>query len=172
MEDIVGLVIVFLIYLVFGGKSKKKKEEAKARREKRLAERARKSDFHTAFTDPQDHVQQRSDAVRPAAAQRPETRMPMHAQEGRPCEERPIHLHEVTPWQMDEAGEGEDPCHQGGLQSGGHADETEESEVFEAAYEHTAQDQRAQELLRGMIMSEVLTRPAQRKMMRGGRRRR
>ena len=65
------------------------------------------------------------------------------------------------------AGEGEDPCHTG------EAPRWEENAVYDSPiYAMDAQDKQAfaRQVLSGVIMSEVLTRPAERRMQRKMRR--
>ena len=72
------------------------------------------------------------------------------------CENRPIHLHEASQEKMMQAAEGEDPCHAGG------SDQNEASEEVCGVWQDEAQNALAQDVLRGMVMSEILTRPQQR----------
>ena len=102
---------------------------------------------------------QRQKEQKGAPAQQPVSPMPVREPD---CERRPIHLHEATQHQMAQAAEGEDPCHPGSAPQ-------EPSPIFEP--ERTQVDPRAQELLRGVIMSEILTRPCERAAQRQYRRR-
>lgn len=86
-----------------------------------------------------------------------------------PCdsEDAPrIHLHQADQQTMEQAGEGEDPCHAGAApERPPMDDETRETDVQRAAFES--------DVLRGVVMSEVLTRPSERaalRRMRRGRR--
>ena len=67
---------------------------------------------------------------------------------------------------MEQAGEGEDPCHVGAApERPPMDDETKETDAQRAAFES--------DVLRGVVMSEVLTRPSERaalRRMRRGRR--
>ena len=60
---------------------------------------------------------------------------------------------------MEQAGEGEDPCHAGAApERPPMDDETREEDVQRAAFES--------DVLRGVVMSEVLTRPSERAALR------
>lgn len=79
-----------------------------------------------------------------------------------PCdsEDAPrIHLHQADQQMMEQAGEGEDPCHAGAApERPPMDDETREEDVQRAAFES--------DVLRGVVMSEVLTRPSERAALR------
>ena len=81
-----------------------------------------------------------------------------------PCdsEDEPrIHLHQADEQAMEQAGEGEDPCHAGAAPkrpSLDDEDEPMETDTRRAAFER--------DVLRGVIMSEVLTRPSERAALR------
>lgn len=79
-----------------------------------------------------------------------------------PCdsEDAPrIHLHQADQQTMEQAGEGEDPCHAGAApERPPMDDETREEDVQRAAF--------ASDVLRGVVMSEVLTRPSERAALR------
>lgn len=79
-----------------------------------------------------------------------------------PCgsEDAPrIHLHQADQQTMEQAGEGEDPCHAGAApERPPMDDETREEDVQRAAFES--------DVLRGVVMSEVLTRPSERAALR------
>ena len=77
-----------------------------------------------------------------------------------PCEQR-IHLHHADEQAMEQAGEGEDPCHAGAAPKRPEPDETyepTEEEARRAAFQS--------DVLRGVIMSEILTRPGERAAVR------
>lgn len=81
-----------------------------------------------------------------------------------PCEQEAeprIHLHHADEQAMEQAGEGEDPCHAGAAPKRPESDE---------AYEPTEEDARRaafqSDVLRGVIMSEILTRPGERAAVR------
>ena len=79
-----------------------------------------------------------------------------------PCdsEDAPrIHLHQADQQTMEQAGEGEDPCHAGAApERPPMDDETKETDAPRAAFEG--------DVLRGVVMSEVLTRPSERAALR------
>ena len=79
-----------------------------------------------------------------------------------PCEQEAeprIHLHHADEQAMEQAGEGEDPCHAGAApETPPMDDETRETDVQRAAFES--------DVLRGVVMSEVLTRPSERAALR------
>lgn len=81
-----------------------------------------------------------------------------------PCEQEAeprIHLHHADEQAMEQAGEGEDPCHAGAAPKRPESDD---------AYEPTEEDARRaafqSDVLRGVIMSEILTRPGERAAVR------
>ena len=152
MEDFIGIIVLVLIALVSASGKKKKKAE-KPVRQRRQAEKPRETGFEQAFARKQAE----------ALKQQAERLAPGKAEHEADCDRRPLHLHEVTPRQMEAAGEGEDPCH-----AGYHAPE-EPSPIY--APEAAQADFRAQELLRGVIMSEILKRPCERMAERHDRRR-
>lgn len=152
MEDFIGIIVLVLIALVSASGKKKKKAEKPAR-QRRQAEKPRDARFDQAFARKQAE----------ALKQQAERLAPGKAEHEADCDRRPLHLHEVTPRQMEAAGEGEDPCH-----AGYHAPE-EPSPIY--APEAAQADFRAQELLHGVIMSEILKRPCERMAERHDRRR-
>ena len=81
------------------------------------------------------------------------------------CEKERLHLHQVSQDQMEYAGEGEDPCHKGGEIM----EERAESEDAYQLQERVGIGMGAQEILQGVIMSEILTRPQQRRAMQRSR---
>ena len=151
MEDFIGIIVVVLIALV-SASGKKKKAEKLARQHKQ-AEKPREAKLDQAFAPKQAETLKRQ----------AERQAPKKAVREADCDKRPLHLHEVSQPQMAQAGEGEDPCH-----AGSHPLE-ELSSVYEP---QTAQiDLRGQELVRGVIMSEILKRPCERMAERHDRRR-
>ena len=151
MEDFIGIIVVVLIALV-SASGKKKKAEKLARQHKQ-AEKPREAKLDQAFAPKQAETLKRQ----------AERQAPKKAVREADCDKRPLHLHEVSQPQMAQAGEGEDPCH-----AGSHPLE-ELSSVYEP---QTAQiDLRGQELVRGVIMSEILRRPCERMAERHDRRR-
>lgn len=147
MEDFLSLIVVFVIYLIAASSKSKKKTRQK---------KARARSFKTAFDGEQIEKKQVS----------AKTAQPVYEGVQRPfvrqhdCEERPIHLHEVRNEEMQWAGEGEDPCHAGGV-------DTSVQEEMEPLYGDAPSDDSAmQDVLRGVIMSEILTRPCDRAALR------
>ena len=151
MEDFIGIIVVVLIALVSASGKKKKAE--KLARQRKQAEKPREAKLDQAFAPKQAETLKRQ----------AERQAPKKAVREADCDKRPLHLHEVSQPQMAQAGEGEDPCH-----AGSHPLE-ELSSVYEP---QTAQiDLRGQELVRGVIMSEILKRPCERMAERHDRRR-
>jgi len=154
MEDFPLLILFFIIYLVASSSSGKKKKNNRSAarqgpmRNRRQGEkrdvRAQQRDcrtiegFHTAF-------EASSDAKR--------------------CEQKRMHLHEVSNEQMQCAAEGEDPCHAGGIRN---PLDSQQGDLLE---EEDAQHPLRQDVLRGVIMSEILTRPHERRAMQRSRQR-
>ena len=154
MEDFIGIVVLVVIWMVAASGSRKKKAE----KQKKKQPAQREARFEQAFAKAQA-------AARPAQTAQPtlpvQPTQPVQPRET-DCSSRPLHLHEVTPRQMELAGEGEDPCH------AGHAP-LEPSPILET--EAVQADPRAQELVRAVVMSEILKRPCERMAERHNRRR-
>lgn len=80
-----------------------------------------------------------------------------------PCdeEEKPrIHLHQVSEQELEAAQEGEDPCH-----AGGEGTALSERDPMDDAPE-PEEIRQDSDVLRGIIMSEILMRPAERSALR------
>ena len=152
MEDFPLLILFFIIYLIAGSSGKKNRKGAAGQsgpmRTRRQGEqydrradrrdRLTKEGFQTVFS-------------------------PSVSQPKQSCDERSMHLHEVTNEDMQHAAEGEDPCHAGGVRN-----------TIQQASDYQTEEQdtlRAQDILRGVIMSEVLTRPYERKALQRSRQR-
>lgn len=151
MEDFPLLILFFIIYLIAGASGKKKGKKRSRTRERgpmrnraqgeQYDPRASRQDrqtmegFHSAFSD--------------------------HTAAEQPCDQKRMHLHEVSGEQLQHAAEGEDPCHVG---------DAREERVMESAVQDETSELLAQDILRGVIMSEILTRPCERMTMRRGRR--
>jgi len=153
MEDFLSMILLMVIYIgvaAAGGKKKKNKKQTRSR------------GFQTAFEG-------RAPVRGESRTQRAE-----YAQEGvqtafeRDCESKPIHLHDVPQSVMQHAGEGEDPCHAGGVGAHGRQPAAEEAELFSDP--ETESGGIARDVLRGVIMSEILTRPCDRRAMQRNRR--
>ena len=153
MDDFLSIIVVVALYLAIASGGNKKK---KARNAKQRASRAREAAFDQAFAG------SGKASVRTTSSQEKSALVCDKA-----CETSRIHLHEVTQQQMMESAEGEDPCHRG--------DATEAEDVHAAAafsYDEMEKEQGAfaQDVLRGVIMSEILTRPSDRAVLRRNRR--
>ena len=146
--EIFGFLIFVVIYLVatISEKTKKHKEKAeKKTKQTVLPAQAFESDEEEADDLPEEE--------QPTAAS------------DDPCkqeEQPPIHLHQVTEQQFEAAQEGEDPCHAGGV-TAVRLEHHDGEEASEADLEAMRQDS---DILRGVIMSEVLMRPAERAALR------
>ena len=150
MEDFPILLLFLIIYLVTAssGKKGKKKKRAPmrtAREGERMDARQMKRNQETAagFASAFERIPKQETLTKDAA-----------------CDVRPLHLHQVTQEQMSEAGEGEDPCHIGGNRR-------------DLEFEEYAYDDRyalGQDVLRGVVMSEILIRPQERRAMQRNRR--
>lgn len=158
MDDFLSILLVAVIYL-FAAFSKAGKKKEKRSREKRGPMRARmrgeQRDGMAAARDRE--TQSGSDnafETRQTAVQPPE----------HDCVDmRQMHLHEISQRQFEHAHEGDDPCHVG------QSDLTADRESLDMQ-EMEKNGALAQDMLRGVIMSEVLMRPQDRAALRRGRR--
>ena len=145
MEDFPVALLFLIFYLIAVSSSQKNKKRKPSSRSRRQATRR---DIRKALRD-QPTQAGMDEAPVQAAAQQPEAQ--------KACDTRQMHLHEVGQNVFSAAVEGEDPCHVGGhdLLEEEHmaAEQTSESDTF------------AQDVLRGVIMSEILTRPCERRVM-------
>ena len=81
-----------------------------------------------------------------------------------PCEQEAeprIHLHHADEQAREQAGEGEDPCHAGAAPK-----RLEPDEAYEPTEEEARRAAFQSDVLRGVIMSEILTRPGERAAVR------
>lgn len=81
-----------------------------------------------------------------------------------PCEQEAeprIHLHHADEQAMEQAGEGEDPCHAGAAPK-----RPEPDEAYEPTEEEARRAAFQSDVLRGVIMSEILMRPGERAAVR------
>jgi len=151
LGDLISLIIVFSLYLVAASGRKKKGKKGTHVRERRKPMRTRaqgeRADRREAQRDQQTHAGF-ADAF--------------EHDERKSCAAQRMHLHEVSQQQFAHAAEGEDPCHAGGA-----ALQEEQSFDLQGDINHEAL---AQDVLRGVIMSEILTRPHERAALRRGRR--
>lgn len=167
--DVFGIIVLIVIYALAAGASRKKiNKKAKEKAGKRARQASEKHDdrgFGAAFAA--------GEAKRQTREERPErmvTQMEMElagegedpCHPGMPGHERGIHLHETTQEAMSAAGEGEDPCHVGTAPSRGSA--VYDSPIYASQSED--RDALAQDVLHGVIMSEILTRPAERRAVK------
>ena len=148
MDELLGF-LVLILYLFAAASSKKKK--AKKQQKKKVQQRM--PDFERAFSA-QHQEKTAAQATSCAAVSIPEE----------DCSRQRVHFHEAAQQQMHLAGEGEDPCHAGGAPE--MADEPFYSDGAE-----TERSAFAQDVLRGVIMSEVLATPGERMARRQNRRR-
>ncbi|MDO5377162.1 MAG: hypothetical protein Q4G52_02400 [Clostridia bacterium] len=158
MEDIFSIVIVLLIYAVAAGSARKKGAKRKAEKQKRAE---RKPQFEKAFErtaagEGRESVRAFHEALRRAAPGEGAS-APAAEQREQGCETSRVHLHEVTQAEMSAAAEGEDPCH------GGHAPESAPAARELFPEEESEPSELARDVLRGVIMSEILTRPCDRR---------
>ena len=144
MDDFLGILLVAVFYIFIAVSGNKKK---KARNGKQRASRTRRTVFEQAFENMEE-----------APAQTSVTQEP-----GEACEGKRLHLHEVTQQQFRESAEGEDPCHRGGAQE---AEDVLEETAFSYDEQEQADSALAQDVLRGVIMSEILKRPSERAAIR------
>jgi len=172
LEDLLSIVVLILYFVAIGAAGKnKKKKKAKQRTVGR-----REAQFERAF----ERIMEAARSIdRPSPDEKTETKgtkepVLTDAEEGEdPCHEtmlRPQHegmkLRSVSQVQLGAAGEGEDPCHSGGVLQD--AELPEESPVLHSPiFDTEDKDAFAQDVLRGVIMSEVLKRPERRTFGRG-----
>ena len=142
-----GYLVLIIFYLLVASSGRKKKGgKKKERREARRMQRS--ADFGGAFSG-------QAAAASASAVQENPDHFADDRGEG-DCERSRIHLHEVSQQQMDDAGEGEDPCHRGSTAAPDAPDD------FSYDKEDRERSAFAQDVLRGVIMSEILTRPCKR----------
>lgn len=150
MDDLVVIVLIVFVMVNAIRSSKKKKQKGQAagqipsaKKGRAAAQKDRQADFFAAFARPQESI----GSGRQAGP----------AQERAAADERShgpgVHLHDVTQEQMNLAQEGEDPCHAGSAPA---------ARAEEAAPGDPLREALANDLLRGVVMSEILTRPCQR----------
>ncbi|MBQ7887617.1 MAG: hypothetical protein IJ313_12115 [Clostridia bacterium] len=161
MEDFPLLLLIFIFYLI-AGSSKKKKNTKHSHSKARSGPMRARSQGEQADNRAQSRDRQTMAGFETAfAGAIDQATDKKHA----PCEEKPIHLHEVTQAQLRDAVEGDDPCHLGG-------ESMLETVAADAAWSETDETQEAlrQDVLRGVIMSEILMRPQERRAMQRSRR--
>ena len=155
LGDAISLIIVFVIYLAAASGRNKKGKKRTWPRQRRTPVRTRaqgeQADRYGAERDGQTHA-----GFDDAFAYDTLHNAQAH------CKSQPIHLHEVSQRQFANASEGEDPCHAGGVVM-------QEDLLFEVQKD-AEREMLAQDVLRGVVMSEVLMRPHERAALRQGRR--
>ena len=157
MDDFLGIVVIIAVYLIAAASEGKKKKNQK---------RPRTRGFKTAF----DAYEATGGQISATPERNASAGVQPSFLHEKDCKSSPIHLHDVPASAMEGAGEGEDPCHAGGL----FADEFSRAEALErqdAEYDSAEENSAMQDVLRGVIMSEVLTRPCERMAMQRNRRR-
>ena len=164
MEDILSLALVFIFYIIALASDKKRKKKRQARRE-----RAKKQeDIRDLLQEAEELVQDVQSRYGAEATRADAQRKPAAQQS---CREQRIHLHEATQAQMRFAAEGEDPCHHGEASLlNDETDDVMDSPIY-AQETDADRQQLAQDMLRGVIMSEILTRPCAGRSMQKNRRR-
>jgi len=153
LGDLISLIIVFALYLTAASSTKKKKKKRAGTREQRAPLRTRKwgeqADKRAIERDRKTHT-----GFGEAFGD-------VHAQDEKAsCAAQPMHLHVVSQERFACAAEGEDPCHAGG--ASWQEDQTDELQR-EISFE-------AQDVLFGVMMSEILLRPQERAALKRGRR--
>lgn len=153
VDDILSLIVVFIFYLITVSSGKKRKKKRSERR------RAFAQRLEQAAMEQQRAAARRAQPQSAADAKKTSIQRELEARDAaQPCHDTPrMHLHDVTDGQMSAAAEGEDPCHQGDALSA----EMMDSPVY---MQETEEDRQAlaQDVLRGVVMSEILTRPRDR----------
>lgn len=143
---LVAALFVIVEVIAVGKKKKKKRPAAKLHEPKRAA--------------PPETPQNQADETA-----RERARVFEHADEfDDPCEQEAeprIHLHHADEQAMEQAGEGEDPCHAGAAPK-----RSEPDEAYEPTEEEARRAAFQSDVLRGVIMSEILTRPGERAAVR------
>ena len=147
MQDVL-LIVLFILYLVVGSSGKKKHNNKRQDPFRRGPVMTRVQGEHM------DATAMRRD--RQMKAGFGEAFDAFH--EEKSCEGERIHLHEVSQQDMLAAEEGEDPCHVG--------DSALQQDTFDAMLEadNQAQQRLREDVLRGVIMREILTRPHERRL--------
>jgi len=169
MDDIISMIVIFLIYCAasaLGGKKKKKKSRGRMS-SRRMEHRPDIGRMVREMTDARGAEQKQATESQMAQMKREEPIRREPKADAARCDEAPgLHLHSVTQLQMEAAEEGEDPCHHGEAP----AFEAEDSPIYDQD-KAAEKDALMQDMLRGVIMSEILTRPCdKRAMYRNGRR--
>lgn len=155
MEDTPIILLFLIIYLIAASSGSKKNKRSKKKHAPVYPEAAqRRSPMRTQEPGEQTdwRAAQRTQQVQQGFAKA----FDVHSPEEEDCASQPIHLHAPDQAQMTRAGEGEDPCHAGGRMR------SEAPEEIDASVQDEARSALTQDVLRGVIMSEILTRPHER----------
>lgn len=159
MDDLLGLVVLIVFYVVAAASRKNKKNrKGGAKPSQKRPAREPWDEIRENLTRAMETLEAAKEAPKPLRAEGA-----LHQEQ--PCQTQSVHLHEATQQQMLDALEGEDPCHVGGANADdANAGGSALTGARAAAYagEETEQSELAQDLLRGVIMSEILTRPCNR----------
>ena len=149
MSDFLSILFVvgFYILVIVNGNQKKKTPNAKRR-----ALHTRKAVFEQNLED-----------VLKESAQTPLIEEANIQENKETCDRSRMHLHQVTQQQFRESAEGEDPCHRGNAVA---AESIHDEEMFSYDEQEIQQSGMVQDILRGVVMSEILMRPSERKVIR------
>ena len=172
MEDLLGLVAIVLYFILSASSSKKKKAE-RARANVSREHTRRSIQFEQAFErealSPSERLTRQKEAVYEGGTRATGRRLETFGEGDDPCHEEmlghdraALRAKTVSQQQMAAAGEGEDPCHVGGDAVEAAFDDAltmENSPIFDTE----DPDAFARDVLRGVIMSEILTRPQDRR---------
>ncbi|MFR2150137.1 MAG: hypothetical protein ACLS7Z_06160 [Christensenellales bacterium] len=146
LRYLVGAALFVIVEVIAVGKKKKKRPAAKLHEPKRAA--------------PPETTQKQADETA-----RERARVFEQADKfDDPCEQEAeprIHLHHADEQAMEQAGEGEDPCHAGAAPK-----RPEPDEAYEPTEEEARRAAFQSDVLRGVIMSEILMRPGERAAVR------
>ena len=176
MDNLLRLIAIAVVYLCVVLRSDKKRRAGKAHGEEKKASprrsggrrsRERRASFAQAFdSGAQDAgagtgsapARPAGDAVRGPGALAADAEDAAFPEEDCEAHAPGLHLHAVTQERLRTAGEGEDPCHAGGA-----VRPAAQREPVPDDAEHAQDNEAARELLRGVILSEILERPCARR---------
>jgi len=168
MEDLLSLIVIVLYFVISASMSKKKKKSKKA---ERRADKKQPIQFEQAFERLAAHVTEEAKRKTQAIPEQKPQPVAHELQPGEgddPCHEQmlgeeraALRVRNVAPSELAAAAEGEDPCHVGGFEA--ELDSYDQSTMERSPIFDTEDPNAfAQDVLRGVIMSEILTRPVQR----------
>ena len=171
MEDLIS-IIVLILYFVAVSASKKNKKKKKA--DKKIA-RKRSVDFEQAFEHVIDTISSEigEKAAQSAPAQATQIGLKQEHEGEDPChkamlppQQLSMHMKNVSQAEMRDAGEVFDPCHDSDIAASVAFEE--DSPVYRSPIFDTEDKEAfAQDVLRGVIMSEVLSRPNSNRLRAG-----